>query len=62
MTNEERKKLKGVIKEITRGISTIDFVMKTIYNITDSQFNQLRQAHDELASARDVIERLTKNS
>lgn len=61
MTNEERKKLKGVIKEIARGISTIDFVMHTIY-ITDSQFNQLRQAHDELASARDVIERLTKNS
>lgn len=62
MTNQERKKLKGVIKEIARGISTIDFVMRTITHITDSQFNQLRQAHDELASARDVIERLTKNS
>lgn len=62
MTNQERKKLKGVIKEIARGISTIDFVMHTITYITDSQFNQLRQAHDELASARDVIERLTKNS
>ena len=40
-------------------VSNLDAVMKDD-SLTDKEFNNIREAHDSIASARDIIERLTK--
>ena len=40
-------------------VCNLDAVMKDD-SLTDKEFNAIREAHDSIASARDTIERLTK--
>lgn len=35
-------------------------IMDKDNTLTDKEFNSIREAHDSIASARDVLERLTK--
>ena len=40
-------------------VCNLDAVMKDD-SLTDKEYNAIREAHDSIASARDIIERLTK--
>lgn len=40
-------------------VCNLDAVMKDD-SLTDKEFNAIREAHDSIASAHDIIERLTK--
>ena len=40
-------------------VCNLDAVMKDD-SLSDKEFNSIREAHDSIASARDIIERLTK--
>ena len=40
-------------------VCNLDAVMKDD-SLTDKEYNNIREAHDNIASARDIIERLTK--
>lgn len=41
-------------------ISILDDVMSSDNTLTDKEYNCIREAHDSIASARDILERLTK--
>ena len=40
--------------------SLLHTVMDSDNTLTDKEYNSIREAHDSIASARDVLERLTK--
>lgn len=41
-------------------LSTLDSIMDSDGTLTDKEYNSIREAHDSIASARDILERLTK--
>lgn len=41
-------------------LSTLDSIMDSDDTLTDKEYNSIREAHDSIASASDIIERLTK--
>lgn len=41
-------------------LSTLDSTMNSDDTLTDKEYNSIREAHDNIASARDTIVRLTK--
>lgn len=46
---------------IDRGIlSTLDSIMDSDDTLTDKEYNSIREAHDYISNARDILERLTK--
>jgi hypothetical protein len=41
-------------------LSTLDSVMDSDDTLTDKEYNCIREAHDYISNARDILERLTK--
>ena len=41
-------------------LSTLDSTMNSDNTLTDKEYNSIREAHDYVSNARDILERLTK--
>lgn len=41
-------------------LSTLDSIMNSDDTLTDKEYNFIREAHDYISNARDILERLTK--
>ena len=41
-------------------LSTLDSIMYSDNTLTDKEYNSIREAHDYISNARDILERLTK--
>lgn len=41
-------------------LSTLDNIMDSDNTLTDKEYNSIREAHDYISNARDILERLTK--
>lgn len=41
-------------------LSTLDSTMNSDNTLTDKEYNSIREAHDYISNARDILERLTK--
>lgn len=41
-------------------LSTLDSIMNSDDTLTDKEYNSIREAHDSIASAKDILKRLTK--
>lgn len=41
-------------------VSTLDSIMDSDDTLTDKEYNSIREAHDYISNARDILERLTK--
>ncbi len=56
MEKENRRRLRYVKARIAQEMKFLDAVMSSSEDVTDKEFNSIREAHDSLAGARDLIE------